>query len=63
MKLAIQQKLYDALREISKCDSLDYLDRNAEKQYGCNTANALRMAYENITNLARHAVKGVRRPK
>jgi hypothetical protein len=39
------------------------LRRNSQKQLGLSFAEALEMAYENIQEEARTAVKGVKRPK
>lgn len=38
----------------------EYLRKNAERDYGIDYHQALEMAYENIQETAREAVKGVR---
>ena len=62
----LELRLYDALRTIAKgYQSPTQLHRNAEREFGCDGADAIEMAYENIQQLAANAIKGVRlrRPK
>lgn len=57
-------RMYEALRRISRdYQSPDQLRRSAEKSWGLPYEEALEMAYENIQNEARMAIKGMRKPK
>ena len=58
-----EQRYFDALKEISQYRSPEWLRRNAEKEYGCDFDDAIEMAYENVIETAKRAVKGRRRPK
>lgn len=58
-----EQRYFDALKTIGReYQTSDQLRRNAG-QYGCDHVEELEMAYENIQELAKRAVKGKRRPK
>ena len=65
MKPSLQreQRLYDALKRITRYQSPDHLRRTAERKYGLDGDEALEMAYENVLNEARSAIKGLRRPE
>jgi hypothetical protein len=52
-----------ALKRIAAYESPDRLSRNAGKQYGLDGAEAVEMAYENMQQEARNAVRGVRARK
>lgn len=60
-----QQRLYDALKAIGR----EYMTpaqiaRDAERTHGAlDKIEYLEMAYENIQELAKMAIKGMRRPK
>lgn len=57
------QRYYDALRKIAKgYQTSDQLRRRAG-QYGLSHVEELEMAYENIQDEARFAIRGKRRPK
>ena len=58
-----EQRLFDALKRISQYEMPDKLRRNAERDYGCDSGEAIEMAYENGLWEAQHAIKGMRRPK
>ena len=56
-------RMYEALRRISKdYQSSEQLRRASEEEWGLSYEEALEMAYENIQNEARMAIKGMRRP-
>lgn len=65
MKPSLQreQRLYDALKRISKYMNPEELRRVSEKKYGLDGDEAIEMAYENVLNEARSAIKGLRRPE
>lgn len=58
-----EQRLYDALKRITKYDSVQGIHRTAEKRYGLSGEEVIEMAYENVVNEARIAIRGMRRPK
>ncbi|NID06607.1 hypothetical protein HBF26_17055 [Luteibacter jiangsuensis] len=53
---------FDALKRIASYQSPERLRRGAEKQYGLTPEEAIEMAYENVIEEAKRAVKGKRRP-
>ena len=53
---------YDALKRITMYDAPERLKKRAEKDYGLSGDEAVEMAYENVLNEARMAIKGKRRP-
>ena len=57
-----EQHYFDALKRITLYDSVEWLRRNHEKQYGLPFEEALEYTYENAINEARLAIKGRRRP-
>ena len=65
MKPSLQreQRLYDALKRITRYQSPDDLRRVSERKYGLDGDEAIEMAYENVLNEARSAIKGLRRPE
>lgn len=64
MKLKQQQNMYDALRQIAKgFERSERVMKNADKDYGLSPIEALEMAYDNIQQTAKQAIKGLRRPK
>ena len=54
-------RMLSALREIAKYQSPEHIEKNSFKDWGLDADEALAMAYENIQEAARFAVKGVRR--
>lgn len=58
-----EQRYYDALNLITKYDTPERLKKRAERDYGLTGDEAIEMAYENVLNEARMAIKGKRRPK
>ncbi len=61
--MSTEQKMYDALKRISKYMSPDKMRRQSQKLYGLEPDEAIEMAYENVVQEAKDAIKGVRRPK
>lgn len=57
-----EQRLFDALKKITAYHSPDELRRVSERKYGLEGDEAIEMAYENVLNEARQAIKGLRRP-
>lgn len=57
-----EQRLFDALKRITSYSSPDDLRRTSEKKYGPEGDEAIEMAYENVLQEARNAIKGLRRP-
>lgn len=57
-----QTRLYDALKRIAAYESPEWLNKNSERAYGLSGEEAIGMAYENVLQEARSAIKGVRRP-
>lgn len=55
--------LYDVLKRISSYASPDRLRRIAEREYGLTGDDAVEMAYENVLEEAKAAIKGMRRPR
>lgn len=62
-KTELEVRLFEALRRISRYEAPDRLRRSGEKQYGISGEECVEMAYENIQQEARRALKGVRLPK
>ena len=56
-------RMYDALKRITNYLSPDQLRRRSEKVYGLSADEAIEMAYDNVREEAKQAIKGVRRPK
>lgn len=48
---------------IAAYDSVEHLKRTSEKEYGLTYPEGLEMAYENIREEAKHAIRGKRRPE
>lgn len=65
MKPSLQreQRLYDALKRITRYLGPDKLRRVSERKYGLDGDEAIEMAYENVLNEARSAISGLRRPE
>ena len=54
---------YDALKRITMYDPPERLRNRSERDYGLSGDEAIEMAYENVLNEARMAIKGRRRPQ
>jgi hypothetical protein len=54
---------FDALKRITKYQSVEKLRRDSEKDWGLSFEEALEYAYENVIAEAHREVKGKRRPK
>lgn len=61
-KQSTEQRYFDALKRITLYMEPRKLRSQSEKLYGLGGDEAIEMAYENILNDARLAVKGKRRP-
>jgi hypothetical protein len=58
-----ERRYFDALKCIASYSPPDRLFRTAEKEYGLSYYEALEMAYENVIEEAKSALRGRRRPK
>ena len=58
-----EQRYFDALKQITKYESVERLRKHSERNWGLAYEEALEMAYENVINEARSAIRGKRRPK
>ena len=58
-----EQRLFDALKRITKYMDSETLHLTAEKKYGLSGDEAVEMAYENVRMEAVNAIRGMRRPK
>jgi hypothetical protein len=56
----LEIRLLVALKRITAYQTPDRLRRNADKQYGLSGEEAIEMAYENMQQEARNAIRGVR---
>jgi hypothetical protein len=61
-RLEREQRMYDALKRITRYQTPMQLQRNSEKEYGLQYEEALEYAYENVRQEARLAIKRIRRP-
>ena len=62
MKPTNEQRYFDALKRITTYQSAPHLRQHSDGEYGLPFEEALEMAYENVIEEARAAVKGRRRP-
>ena len=53
---------FNALKRIAAYQSPSKLHRSADKQYGLSGSEAIEMAYENVIEEAKRAIKGKRAP-
>ena len=60
---ANEQLFYDTLKTITQYDAPERLRKRAERDYGLTGDEAIEMAYENVLQSARWAIKGKRRPR
>lgn len=61
-----EQKLYDALKRITLYDQPERIRKLAASRsgyMGLDADEAIEMAYENVIQEARSALRGIRRPK
>ena len=56
-------RMYAALKRITQYMAPDKLRNVAEKKYGLEPEEAIEMAYENVLEEARQAIKGMRAPR
>jgi len=62
MKSNNEVQYFDALKEISRYQSVEHLRKYSERDWGLCFEEALEMAYENVVCRARDAIKRKRRP-
>jgi hypothetical protein len=62
MKIDHQQKMYDALKKITKYMTPDQIRRDSDGS-GLDYEEYLEMVYENIQQEAKNAIYKLRRPK
>ena len=58
-----EQRYFDALLVIAKRYQTSDQLRKRAGQYGCDHVEELEMAYENMQQIAKDAIKGRRRPQ
>lgn len=63
MTEAQMRRCVDALRAIATNFTTAQLRRKAAQEYGLPYSEVLEMTYENIQQLARLALRGIKRPK
>lgn len=56
-------RMYAALKRITQYMAPDKLRNVAEKKYGLEPEEAIEMAYENVLEEAKRAIKGMRPPR
>lgn len=56
-------KLYRVLKTITQYETPDQLRRMSRKQWGLDYEEALGYSYENIQQVAKNAIRGIRLPK
>jgi hypothetical protein len=58
-----EQRLYDALKRITKYQSVASIRRYAARDWGLDDPDeAIEYAYENVIEEAKRAIRGMRRP-
>ncbi len=62
-KVNYEERFYVALKRITSYMSPARLRRDAERGYGLDPAEALEMAYENVIEEAKSALRGYRRKR
>lgn len=55
-------RYYNALKRITKYQTVNQLRKNSERDWGLTFEEALEMSYENLQNEARQAIHGKRKP-
>ena len=60
MSTPLELRLHAALKRIASYDPPERLARRSEKDYGLSPEEAIEMAYENVIQEAKNAIKGVR---
>ena len=56
-------RMFLALSRIKRYQSVAYMRRHSEGDWGLNFQETLEYAYENVQGEARNGLKGVRRPR
>lgn len=62
MSISRDQKLYDALKRIGSYMLPEKLRKNSQRLYGLDGDEAIEMAYENVIQEAKIAIRGMKRP-
>lgn len=62
-KTELEQRLYDALKRITRYENPDRLRKYGEKNYGLSGDECIEMAYENVLQEAANGIRGVRARK
>lgn len=62
-KQSLAQEYYDELTAIAHYLPSEKLLKQSERLYGLSGPEALEMAYDNMLNTAKNAIKGRKRPK
>lgn len=62
-KTDLEIRLFGALKRIARYETAERLLKHGEAAYGISGREALEMAYENMLEEAKRAVKGIRLPK
>lgn len=55
-------RYFNALKRITKYQTVKQLRKNSERDWGCTFEEALEMAYENVVGEAQRAISGKRKP-
>ena len=63
MRTNYEERFRDALARITDYKTVNQLRRDSERQYGLRFEEALEMAYENVIEEAKSALRGYRKPK
>ena len=61
--MSSELRYYNALKRITKYQTVEQLRKRAEKDWGCSFEEALEMAYDNLQGEAKQAIQGKRKPK
>jgi hypothetical protein len=62
MAKADAQRMYDTLKRIAAYQPPDKLRKQAGKFYSLDGEEVIEMAYENVLQEAKNAIRGMRRP-
>jgi hypothetical protein len=62
MSTQTEIRYFDALKRITRYQSVERLRKKSEQDWGLLFEEALEMAYENVLDDAKRAIKGKRRP-
>jgi hypothetical protein len=62
-KTNLEQRLYEALKRITRYETPERLRKYGERAYGVSGEEAVEMAYENVLSEAARGIRGVRARK